>query len=349
MQNQDLIDIAQLCLALDRRAVTIYAELARGCDHEELRDFWQRMAREEEGHCGFWERVLELAEQRVMPPLFQEPARIKAELEALHAKLGPLWERYAADPGVNNAFVLALRIEFYLLHPAFETFFHSMSNLIDENNPGDDYYRHLNQFIEVLNKYGRVTPELELLGETLQRLWRDNRRLARQSSVDELTGAFNRRGFFNAIVPLAHLARRENHMVGMMMADIDDFKQVNDTFGHKGGDTVLRKVADILRLNIRASDVLGRYGGEEFIIMFTAPERESLLELGERIRRMVERETEKTIPVTLSLGVAAARLDHNAEEELINLMERADRCLYQAKRGGKNMVVVEDQQLKGQM
>jgi diguanylate cyclase (GGDEF)-like protein len=347
MQNQDLMDIARLCLALDCRAVTIYTKLAGGCEVEELRDFWQRMAQEEVGHCRFWEHVLELAEQRVLPPLFQEPARIKAELEALSAKLEPLWERYVADPGVNNAFVLALRIEFYLLHPAFETFFQSMSNLIEDNNPSDDYYRHLTQFIEVLNKHGRVTPELELLGETLQRLWQDNRRLARQSSVDELTNAFNRRGFFNAIVPLAHLARRENHVVGMMMADIDDFKQVNDTFGHKGGDTVLRAVADILRLNIRASDVLGRYGGEEFIIMFTAPEQESLFELGERIRCMVEKATAKAIPVTISLGIAAARLGQNAEEELINLMERADRCLYQAKRGGKNMVVVEGLEMEG--
>jgi diguanylate cyclase (GGDEF)-like protein len=347
MQNQALVDIARLCLALDRRAANIYTKLSAGSDVDELKVFWRRMAEEEAEHCRFWEFLLDMAERRVMPQLFDEPARIKGELESITAKVEPLWARYLAEPGVNNAFVLALRMEFYLLHPAFETLFHSMRGVIDAKNPGDDYYRHLSQFIEMLERYGKVTPELELLGETLQRLWRDNRELAHQSSIDELTGAFNRRGFFNAILPLSHLAQREGHVVGMMMADIDDFKQVNDTFGHKGGDTVLRDVAGIMRLNIRASDILGRYGGEEFIVMFTAAERQSLYDMGERIRLMVERETRQAVPVTISIGIAAGVLGENTEEELVQMMERADQCLYRAKRGGKNKVVVEGSEMEG--
>ncbi len=100
-------------------------------------------------------------------------------------------------------------------------------------NPEDEYESHLKRFIDALNQFGKTSPEMELLGETLQRLWLENRNLARQSLYDNLTGTLNRRGFFDSIKPLSYLAQRSNLMVGIMMIDIDNFKTINDSYGHR--------------------------------------------------------------------------------------------------------------------
>jgi diguanylate cyclase (GGDEF)-like protein len=127
--------------------------------------------------------------------------------------------------------------------------------------------------------YGKASPVIELLGETLKSLWRKNRYLARQISQDELTGIFNRRGFFNAAKPLLYLSQRTQKEVGVMMLDIDDFKKLNDTHGHQAGDEILKITARSMRNSVRASDIVGRFGGEEFIIFFSSINKRSVFQI----------------------------------------------------------------------
>lgn len=156
------------------------------------------------------------------------------------------------------------------------------------------------------------------------------------ATTDELTGLFNRRHFFE--LARAELSRAVRHGLPLaaMLLDVDRFKSVNDTYGHAAGDQVLRQVAAVCRETLRAEDVLGRYGGEEFAVLLQG---EGALELGERLRAALEG-TVIVLPalelrVTASIGVAEWRGD----EDLAGLLNRADAALYAAKGGGRNRVM----------
>ena len=333
-------DIVNHCLILDSKAVSIFTELADQTEDSALKAFWGKMSDEEREHVDFWKRVAELVNNQMLPEVFDEPRKIIVELEEVALKIDRLWERYRETPNLLNAFLLAYRMEFYMLHQAFETIFNFMSTIPGETNPFDAYEIHIQDFVDMFITYGKDTPELEILGETLQKLWKKNRELSRQISRDELTNILNRRGFFNAAKPLLHLAQRNHQTIGIMMADIDDFKQVNDTHGHQIGDEVLKKTAQVMQKNIRASDIAGRYGGEEFIILFSTVDKGSIYQLAEKIRKKIKTETSQTIPVTISIGVAADQLNTDVEKGVMSLIKEADDCLYNAKRAGKNKVVM---------
>jgi diguanylate cyclase (GGDEF)-like protein len=155
--------------------------------------------------------------------------------------------------------------------------------------------------------------------------------------VDELTQLFNRRKFFEiAARDLEAALRQDRPLIGMMM-DIDHFKRVNDTYGHPTGDEVIQEVARRLAEQVRSTDVIGRYGGEEFAVLQQGEDEE--LELAERLRACVGDTPIRTrrglLPITISVGVARLRPD---EEDVAGLLARADHSLYQAKNGGRNKV-----------
>ncbi len=162
-------------------------------------------------------------------------------------------------------------------------------------------------------------------------------RLAR---IDPLTGLLNRRAFDEQARGLLSTAGRGGRPLSVLMLDIDRFKAINDSHGHDGGDLVLVAVAERLRQNCRAGDLLARWGGEEFLLMLPETGREQAAALAERIRaEMAERPMrykQKEIAVTLSLGVAELR----PELGLNTLIQAADAALYEAKNSGRNRVCV---------
>lgn len=341
MSDDVLLDITKLCLELDKKSSEIYDEIASLTENSRLKRFWQGMAEEERTHVTFWTSIVEMAEQGMLPQVFDDPEKTKHELEDIQHKVHTLWNKFKEAPNSTDAFLIAYRTEFYLLHPAIGTLFHYMKGVGIENNPADSYEKHLAKLNAIIGKYGTTSPELELLAEAIQTLWKRNRELARKSSLDELTKVFNRRGFFDTITPLLHLAQRRQYPVGVMMTDIDDFKKVNDTYGHQTGDQVLKFVASTLRNNVRSSDIVGRYGGEEFVIFFNEVKKEAITHIAETIRQKIERDSHETVPVTVSIGLAQGTIHHYVNDEIMHLINRADESLYRAKRSGKNRVIMD--------
>ena len=165
--------------------------------------------------------------------------------------------------------------------------------------------------------------------------------VARQAVTDELTGLANNRRFGEALQRELERAERFGHPLGLVMIDLDDFKEVNDTHGHLQGDAVLREVADVLRSHSRAVDEPARYGGEELAIVLPETDLAGTRLLAERIRAAV---AERAVPhvndgdplhITASFGIASFPVDGTDRDGLI---EAADSALYRAKRGGKNRV-----------
>ncbi len=167
-------------------------------------------------------------------------------------------------------------------------------------------------------------------------------RAARSSVTDELTQLPNRRAFVAAATNELGRARRSRRPLAVALVDIDDFKRVNDTFGHAAGDRVLRVVASVLREQLREIDVPARYGGEEFAILLPETTEEGGREAAERFRAALAGRAigdGRSLPrrVTASVGVASA-----VETTLDDLLAAADRALYRAKRSGKDRVEVAD-------
>ena len=196
---------------------------------------------------------------------------------------------------------------------------------------GDRAFTHgERELFAYLTNQASVSVENVDLHETVQR----------QAVTDELTGLFNHRRFQEVMAVEVERARRYGHEMGLIMLDIDDFKQVNDTYGHLQGDLVLREVARVLRLSSREIDEPARYGGEEMAVALPQTDLEGAFQFAERVRKAVEA-LEFPVPsgasmlrVTASFGVASlAAADHADKDALV---AAADAALYQAKRSGKN-------------
>jgi diguanylate cyclase (GGDEF)-like protein len=160
-------------------------------------------------------------------------------------------------------------------------------------------------------------------------------RVSRLAAVDPITTLWNRRHFDDTLKAEVERARRQGQALSLLLADIDDFKRINDTRGHAAGDEVLREVADLLRSSLRLFDTCARYGGEEFAIVMPGASSEIAHTVAERVRRRVEARFRLDAPgVTVSLGAATLRADDGGDDLVI----AADMALLAAKRAGKNVV-----------
>lgn len=160
------------------------------------------------------------------------------------------------------------------------------------------------------------------------------------SRTDGLTGTLRRQAFMDRLGEELRRASAFHTPFGLMMVDIDHFKSINDSYGHDAGDAVLAKAGQILKSSLYETDVVGRYGGEEFIVLLSHGEAEGVFRKAEAIRRRFQNETIAcgfaSIRITVSVGVAHFPKSGRSADELI---KRADAALYNAKEGGRNKVV----------
>ena len=167
------------------------------------------------------------------------------------------------------------------------------------------------------------------------------RRLQQTALLDPLTAIGNRR-HLESRLKVSLMDFKESRLpFGLLFCDIDHFKGINDTFGHTLGDNVLRMVAQTLRANIRESDTMGRWGGEEFLILVQAIEAEALLALGEKLLNLVRQShlnisDTRTLSVTISIGGTLVK----ESDSPTSVVDRADRMMYQSKADGRNRITI---------
>ncbi len=165
--------------------------------------------------------------------------------------------------------------------------------------------------------------------------------LEKLAVTDDLTRLYNHRYFVKRLKEELKRAKRYNNSISCIMLDIDNFKGVNDTYGHQSGDRVLQQVAKVITSSVRETDVVARYGGEEFAVILPHTDRESAFNLANRIRKAIKgfkfdvlKEGEQ---ITASIGVST--YPHPAIKEIDDIIRRADSGLYQAKNRGKDVVI----------
>jgi diguanylate cyclase (GGDEF)-like protein len=182
----------------------------------------------------------------------------------------------------------------------------------------------------------RRPDDLTLLARSVDAM---RQRLIELVGTDPLTGALNRRALELRLRREWRGAKRRGSALAVLAVDLDNFKPINDTHGHAAGDTVLRELADVMRMTVRDTDVIARVGGDEFVLLLPDTGWQGAITLAERLRRHVDEQTfagEQRIPLTVSIGIALAR---GADDvRATDLLEEADRSLYRAKTSGRNRI-----------
>lgn len=192
-------------------------------------------------------------------------------------------------------------------------------------------------------KNGQLEGMLGMLKKSRDEIKQQNEALQILATRDPLTDCLNRRSFFEKYETLFQTAQRDSQRLACVMADVDMFKQINDRYGHARGDEVIRKVAETLRLSLRSSDSICRYGGEEFCIVLPGITISQAKALAERARVIIEKLSIKgatdasAISITASFGVSS--IEQQAQS-LAQLIDRADKALYHAKSHGRNRVSI---------
>jgi len=217
-------------------------------------------------------------------------------------------------------------------------------DMSDMGDPSDLMAQANQQLLELTMRAhaenAQITARQRQMEQERERLQSQNEELQEKVTRDPLTGVFNRAYFDKALNDAIAHGRDRYQAVGVIFADIDKFKTLNDNYGHHFGDEVLKVFAKVVAGNMRSTDVLARYGGEEFVILVSRPTEKGIEKLAERIRSTVEQEVIEDrgtrVPVTASFGAAVmipGRLQRDCAKLLL---QNADEAMYESKHGGRN-------------
>ena len=340
--------ILELCVELDTHAAATYAALAEACSDAEVCVTFQRMGIEEISHVGWWTELLEAWRQGLVPDVADE-STILSRLRELAEEITLLTPTDFAELSTDEMLDLAAHMEFFMLDPVF-------GELLDLVNPGSStehheaYSRHVMRLVTCIESRHSRTDLAHFLARVLARSFRDQQRLATLAMHDPLTGLYNRRGFYGYVRQWASWSSRYGHPLGVLLVDIDWFKSINDTFGHPRGDDALRAISTALCQAVRTSDVVGRYGGDEFAILAPETDAAELVLLMNRIVEVV-RDTGFTVgesSVRLSVSVGGALAQGALPITPEQLLAAADHSLYEAKTAGRDRagsVAIVEQEL----
>ena len=202
--------------------------------------------------------------------------------------------------------------------------------------------------LEILSDLARVVEtelQVGVLAQARSELASDLDAARRQVYIDTLTQTWNRAGILEILQREHARARRTKSLVGVAMVDLDNFKGVNDTYGHLIGDRVLRAAAERMVEAVRPYDAVGRYGGEEFLIVLAERDAKRVAAIAERVRANIAQRPvsvdRRSIAISASVGVACSDAPAG-QQDLHQLLQRADEALYSAKRSGRNRVVISN-------
>jgi diguanylate cyclase (GGDEF)-like protein len=336
--KKTMTEIVRMCLKIDMMAVKVYLKFLEAPLPAPVRKLFRTLHEDETRHVAYWSGLLERARRGEVLELFEDPDQVYHELVTVAETALAFQKGIVRHPPRDaTALILAaIRMEYVLLHPSFLVLFDFADILPGRRTMEDEYAMHMDHLCGALNTQGAENPMFPLFGELLRRVWAETKRLVRLNQSDPLSGALNRRGFWTQLQPLLSLALRKHFPVAVMVIDVDRFKRINDEYGHQAGDKVIRLVSEAVTREVRQSDLVARYGGDEFTVFFMDTRPEAIAATAKKIRERVREKTARIEAVTVSIGAACLMLKGSTDRALERLIREADEALYEVKRAGRD-------------
>ena len=334
-------EVLDLCIDLDSRARDSYVAMAEVCPNPEIAALFTDLAEDESEHLEWWRELARAWERGLVPDITRTDVlpRLTEIAEGFKSAYPTDVRSMSCDAMLDTA----AHLEFFLLDPIF-------TELLDLTEPASNnehrlaYGAHIEKLARALEAHYSRGDLAAFLARALMRAWQDQHSLSMLATHDPLTSLLNRRGFQNQLTKWMNWAQRYDRPLGVILADIDGFKSVNDRFGHAAGDEALREVSQAIAGSIRNSDLASRYGGDEFAIIAPETDAEHLPAVMDRMLatiRGLDLSVDGTqVTLTASAGgviVPGKQLDPHSTDEVL---AAADQALYRAKDAGKDRSVM---------
>lgn len=330
-------EILEMCVELDGIARDTYLQLAQVTQaDDDLHSVFMRMSAEESHHVEWWSDLIVAWDDGLVPDIVDEHDLL-GQLEEIRAEITVAIPERVDDLSVDEMLSIAGRMEFFMLDPVF-------GQLTELMQPGsrldarEAYAKHVLRLIDAIERRHSEKGLASFLARVLQRAYRDQRRLAALAMLDQLTNLYNRRGFLGHLTQWLSWSERYGRPVALVLVDVDHFKSINDMLGHPAGDDALVAVADAINSAVRRSDIVGRFGGDEFVVLAPETDADELTQLMERINTTVG---ERPLvaggePLVLSVSVGGAWTPGGVSVSAESITACADNSLYEAKAAGRN-------------
>lgn len=336
-------ELLELCVEIDSLAARAYDSMSVACSDEDLSKVMAHMATEERIHVKWWKDLISAWDQGLIPDLVNDTENLNFQMASVLSDMRAALPENVSRMTDDDILQCAAKIEFYMLDPVF-------AEMLDLTEPGsaaehrEEYDRHVQHIVGAIERHYGESTLAGFLARVLRRSWRDNVTIARFASRDGLTGMYNRQGMLLHLRQWAAWAARYERPLSVLLIDVDDFRRVNDRYGHAIGDVALKSLADSLDDVVRASDTVARYGGDEFGVVAPETDATEAAQLAERVIDAV-RDTilgdwdGSRIPLTATIGIATVSPPFAPAERIAaELLAVADRSLYVAKNAGKDRV-----------
>jgi diguanylate cyclase (GGDEF)-like protein len=328
-------EILAKCVELDTAAQKAYTALAAACPDPELQRTFERMASEEWAHVEWW-RELQDSNSRGRVPTIADEKAMRSAIDETTERVASLLDTDVTTLTADEMLEYAVRFEFFMMDPAFG----ELIDLLDTGNARhhhDAYSRHVMRLVHELENRAERKGLTSFLARVLARAYEDHERLVTLATRDPLTQLYNRRGFYSYLLSWLAWSERYGHSLSVLLIDVDHFKSVNDTYGHPVGDEVLCAIAGALNEAVRSSDLVARYGGDEFAVLAPETSADAASFLAERILAHVQNAVFEIgdARLGLSVSVGAAYVPAGAAATPEQLLSCADISLYEAKDAGR--------------
>lgn len=324
------------CAVLDGVARDAYRAFAGAADDPDLAALFARLADHEAAQVERWSELLG-AWERGLVPESPDALEIETRVDSLTSELSDLVPSDVASLTVDRLLRLSAHLEFCLLDASFAELA-ELAGTRQAREHRDLRRARALELAEAIERHGDDASLSRFLASVLRRASEDQRLIAELETRDPLTGTYNRRGVTGQVGHWLSWAARYKTSLAVILVDVDHLKRINDVHGHDAGDRALKHIADVLAAETRASDIVGRYSGDEFLVIAPETGREDLAALLQRIVTAVAEESVALpggeVRVTASAGGAWVERGRECTSE--QLIAAADRSLSSAKQSGRD-------------